>query len=261
MGIALASAIAGATAPQPPSDLVPTLMRDDRVATCAKEAGKTARAYVEGAFDLRKVRLRTGERMTVAVATDSCLMLGQSTQIFIFERIPAGYRRVLGDVTLPDRADVREDGTVVLPTHETMETIFEATYVWNGNTYAFSGPRSHIYDVTLGKRKPYQVPVRFAHGTFGTTLSGSVALNFGEDYTFRARAGQRLTIDLSRYADRRPSVVLSYGEGEHVVADVFNTNRWSGALPHTGSYDLVVLGSDDTDVTRISGYTLRLGIH
>ena len=80
------------------------LMRDKTVAACARDSGKASQAYVLGAFDLHDVTLHGGERMTVAVATDPCLALGQSTPIMIFERVPDGYRRVLDDVTIPGLA-------------------------------------------------------------------------------------------------------------------------------------------------------------
>jgi hypothetical protein len=258
--LALASAVAAAPAAAVPSDLVAAMLRDDRVATCANEAGKTAQAYVRQAFALRELTLRGGERMTVAEATDFCLMLGQSTRIYIFERALDGYRRVLDEVTVPGLAEVSADGTAVLPTHESIETIFEAAYVWNGTAYAFSGSRSHVYDVALGQRRPYELPVRFAPGAFATTLSGSVAFNFGQDYVFEARAGQKVTIELTNHTVRRPSITLSFGRGELTLANLFDTGGWSGKLPQTGTYKLTVYGTDASDATRVSTYAIRLAI-
>jgi len=258
VAIALASAIVVAAAPKVSQDLVTAMMRDQRAAACAKEAGKTAQAYVTRAFELRNVTLHGGKRMTGAIATDGCMLLGQSARIMIFERTAGGYRRVLDSVTIPDVVDVSEDGTAVLPTHETIDTIFEAAYVWNGRTYAFSGQRSHIYDVPLGERRPYEVLVRFAPGAFATTLSGSVALNFGERYVVEARAGQRMTIELTKHTGRRPAIFLSYGERNLAQID---KNGWSGELPQTGTYALTVFGSGEPDATLVSTYAIRLTIH
>jgi hypothetical protein len=176
----------------------------------------------------------------------------------IFEHTAARYRRVLDGVALPDAVDVSEDGTVMLPTHETMETIFEAAYVWNGKAYMFSGPRSHIYDVSLGERRPYEVPVRFAPGTSETTLSGGVARNFGQQYAFEARAGQTVSIELTKHTGRRPAIFLSHGE--RTLAEI-RADRWTGKLPHTGAYNLIVLGFGEPDGTAVSTYTIRLAIH
>jgi hypothetical protein len=76
----------------PAALLTSALVRDSAVAGCAHDSAKTPPAYVASAFDFSNVTLRNGERMTVAVATDLCLALGQSTRIMIFERTSAGYR-------------------------------------------------------------------------------------------------------------------------------------------------------------------------
>ena len=240
-----------------PKNLVAAMMADAQVAACAAEANKPAQAYIPQAFSLRNVTLHSGERMTVAVATDECMFLGQSSRIMIFEHATVGYRRVLDGVTLADFVHVSGDGTVVLPTHETMETIFEAAYVWDGKTYVFSAPRSHIYDVPLSQRRPYEVPVRFAPGAFSTTLSGSVALNFGQQYIIQARAGQTMMIELTKYTGHSPIISLSYGK--RTLAEL-DADRWIGALPLTGAYQLIVLGSGEPDATLVSTYAIRLEI-
>jgi hypothetical protein len=236
--------------------LVAALMRDPQIAACAREAGTAAQAYVARAIRTREVRLRGGRRMTVAVGADGCMARGQATRIMIFEHVNGTYRRVLDSVTMPDTFDVSEDGSAVLLTHETIDTIFEATFVWNGKNYAFSGMQSHVYDVLLGQRRPYQVRVRFSPGAFATTLSGSVALNFGQNYVFDARAGQKVTIELTNRG-RRPEIFLSYRE--HQLAHV-ESDRWSGTLPRTGTYDLIVFGLGERDATTVSPYAIRLTI-
>ena len=258
--VAFASAIAATPAANAPADLAAALMRDPAVASCARESGEKPQAFVAHAFGLRAVTLRTGERMTVAEAVDPCLLLGQSTRIFILQRTGSGYRRGLESVAIPGDAVVSDDGTAVLPTHETMETIFESTYVWNGSTYAFSAPRSHVYDVVLAERRPYQVAVRFAPGATSAALAGSVALNFGQDYVFEGRAGQRATIDLTAFTGSRPTIVLYYGDEDDSIADLLHGRAWSGALPRAGTYRLTVYGSDASTADRVSTYAIRLTV-
>ena len=50
-------------------------MRDKAVAGCARQ---TPQAYVASAFELSNVTLHTGERMTVAIATDPCVALARA---------------------------------------------------------------------------------------------------------------------------------------------------------------------------------------
>ncbi len=213
------------------------------------------------AFDFSSVTLRRGERMTVAVATDPCLALGQSTRIMIFQRTTDGYRRVLNDVAVPGLQSVGTDGTATLATHDSMEVMFEAEYVWNGTAYVFSGARSHRYDVALDERRPAEIPVAFAPGAYSATLSGNVAYNFGDEYVFEARAGQRLTIALTKFDGRRTSLSLYYGDDISAIAEIRTTAGWNGTLPKTGTYRLFVDGTDASDDTQRTTYTIRLAIH
>jgi hypothetical protein len=242
----------------PPPGLVAAIVRDKDVASCAADAGASQAQYVATAFELRNVTLKSGERMTVAVGKDACIAVGQSVRVFIFRRTPGGFVRVLDDVSMAESVDVRSDGTVELPTHETIDTIVESTYVWNGKTYAFSPARSHVYDVPLEERRPYQIAVTFPPGAHETTLSGSTALNFGETYVFKARAGQTADIALTHHTGRAPAVVLSYGG--KTLADLTGA-KWTGTLPHSGTYALDVFGSGDGDPTTRSAYTIRLHIN
>jgi hypothetical protein len=240
--------------------LVTAMMTDSALEQCVRDSGKSAAAYIREGFDLRSLTLRGGEQMTIAVATDPCMARGQSTRIMIYRAVRDRYDRVLDSVTLPESWQAGEDGTATLPTHESMETIFESTYVWNGKSYVFSPWKSHIYDVALGERRPYQIPIRFAPGALQTTLSGNVALNFGEEYVLSARAGQTISIELSKHGEPAPWVALYYDDRLEPVADRI-AGRWSGVLPRTGEYHLLISGTDDRDAARRSSYALvvRLG--
>lgn len=258
--LALAWAVASAAPGLAPPDLVAALMHNKDVAGCAGQASDTPQKYVTRSFLLSEVTLRSGEHMTVAQAQDPCLAHNSVNRVLIFEHTASGYRSVLDDYTLPGQADVSDDGTVTFASHESMMVIFEATYVWNGKTYVFSGPRSHRYDVAIGQRRLAEVPVRFAPGTFATTLSGTVAFNFGDDYDFDARAGQRVTIDASKTAGHHASVSLYYGDDTSSIAELFDTYTWSGVLSKTGTYHLLVDGTNEHDEGHMYPYEIRLTI-
>jgi hypothetical protein len=238
------------------------MLADKQLSGCVAESGKAPRSYIAQAFDLRQMRLQTGEQMTVAVATDACMALGQSARLMIFQRIAGGhYRRVLDTVALPGAASANADGTVTAATHESIDVIFEATYVWNGTSYAFSALRSHRYDVALGERRQSEIPVRFARGSSAESLSGTVAYRFGDDYVFDARAGRGITITLrGPTGQSAPRISLYYDDQISSLAELNGPGIWSGKLPKTGSYLLLVSGSDEQDETRISRYTIWLAI-
>ncbi len=156
---------------------------------------------------------------------------------------------------MPGFARVGRDGTVMLPNHELFQTIFESTFVWNGTSYEFSDARSHVYDVSLDLRRPSTVRVRFARGAFAATLSGTAAVNFGQDYAFDAKAGQRIAIVVEKYSGRRPEVTLSFA-GE-LLGDA-SRGSYRGVLASTGTYRLSVEGGDIDDDTLLSPYVIRL---
>jgi len=239
------------------------MLADKQLSGCVSESGETPQSYIAHAFDLRQMRLRTGEQMTVAVATGGCMALGQSARLMIFQRSSGGhYRRVLDTVTLPGAERANADGTVTAATHESIDVIFEAAYVWNGTSYRFSAVRSHRYDVALGERRQSEIPVRFARSSSAKRLSGTVAYDFGDDYVFEARAGQNITITLRGPTGRgAPSISLYYDDEISSLAELNGSGEWSGKLPKTGSYLLLVSGSDEHDETRTSRYTIWLAIH
>jgi hypothetical protein len=242
-------------------DVAAALLREAPVASCARESGRSSLDYLRHAFEVRIVHLRSGERMVVAVSNDGCLALGQSSRVLIFQRVPGSgrLREVLNGTSLPSAVTVNEDGSVILPTHETMETIFEAAYVWNGTRYADSAQRSTIYDVALGARRPYETPVRFAPGRFSTTLGGTVATNFGDRYVFQARKGQRLTLRLLSLTGSAPWVVVAHGATLLVLQNA-GDRFWTGMLPETGAYSVDLSGRAGADATTLSRYRISLEI-
>jgi len=183
------------------------------------------------------------------------MAVGQSASVFIYEATSQGYRRVLDSVALPGFVTVSKDGTATLPTHQTMQTMFESTYVWNGKAYVFSAQRSHLYDVSLGERRPYEIPLRIAPRS-GVTISGHTALNFGQTYTFNARAGQRLTLDVIKFTGRRPVIALYHGEDR--LRESIDAPNWTGKLAQDGTYSLTVLPYDENDESRVSAYSFRV---
>jgi hypothetical protein len=261
----VAAAFVAATAPvgadAPRGDrLASALLRDPAVAACAHDSGKDAATYARGAFDRRPVALPGGRRAIVAVANDSCLALNQSTRIMIFVPAGAGYRRVLNEVVVPGLESVSSDGTVVLPTHETVAIMFEATYMWNGTTFVFAPLRSHEYDVSVSERRPYEEAVHFAPGAHAIVLRGTVADGFGHTYVFSARAGQRATLAITHQGRPLPSAELYYGHATLPVAALRGAGVWHGTFARGGEYRLIVLGIGEPGESRLAPYTLRLEI-
>jgi hypothetical protein len=256
----IAIAVAAISVPPGGSGFTAALLRDHKVASCAREATGNATAYARAAFQRREMALPGGRRAIVALAVDPCLELGQSTRIMIFVRSGARYRRVLDGVVVPGLERTSSDGTVTLPTHETMETIYEAVYVWNGSTFVAAPFRSTLYNVALGQRWKYEEAIRFQPGATSILLQGKTAFNFGHTYVFSARAGQRANITFLQRSSPAPAVALFYAADTTAVAALEGESTWSGVLPKSGSYELLVLGTDAARAERTSPYELRLKI-
>lgn len=233
------------------------MLKDRGVSACVAESGQTPAAYVAGSFERKDLTLRTGERIVVTIGNSGCMARGQSVRVLVYRRIGETYRRVYDGVSMPDQARAGTDGTLLLPTHETIDTIFEPVYVWNGATYAFSPALSHVYDVPLGTDRPYWLPVRFLPGTSSTVLHGSAADNFGQTYTFTARAGQSVSIDVLLPEKHPPAVFLALGD--RTIADLDN-RTWSGTLPAGGTYTLDVFGPEGARDDVLTPYAIRLEI-
>lgn len=238
--------------------LVAAMMKDPGVRSCVADSGHSASAYVAASFVRKDVTLRSGERIVVVIGNSGCMARGQSVRVLAYRQTADAYREVYDGVSMPEHVAVNSDGTLMLPTHETIDTIFEPVYVWNGTAYAFAASRSHVYDVPLGTDRPYRLPVRFSPGETATVLRGSSADNFGQTYAFSARAGQRISIEILDPQKRPPAVFLWLGDRNIAELD---GRTWSGALPSSGTYTLDVLGPEGAAEDVLRPYAIRLEVY
>jgi hypothetical protein len=118
---------------------------------------------------------------------------------------------------------------------------------------------------------PPAKPVHFAAGASEITLSGGIPRGERDCYTLRARQGQILTVEQSDTPDTNivfqiyqppwrivglPDQMAVGGTTLPGTAEGEDARRFSGALPATGDYLLVV------GTSRGSGeYRLRIAIH
>ncbi|MBV8344495.1 MAG: hypothetical protein JO190_05810 [Candidatus Eremiobacteraeota bacterium] len=246
----------------PDAALVAALLRDGSFRSCIERSGEEiSSAYVAGDFHFRSLTLASGPRLVIAVGKDGCGWQGQAARVLIYERAQGGYRLVLSSVSLPERVAATPDGTLNLAAHETANAIVQATYVWNGARYAFSPEHSSIYCVgpQRDNERPYDLPIHFARGTSSIVLRGTAFENCGQDYSFVARAGQRVTIE--RLTPEPPGlripIFLDFRDDS--IADVSGL-RWSGTLRRSGRYTLNVFGTDQRGDVGLQPFTIRLTI-
>ncbi|MBV8154198.1 MAG: hypothetical protein JO029_12735 [Candidatus Eremiobacteraeota bacterium] len=241
--------------------LVAALMRDKDIRSCVESSGEdTPSAYVARDFTFQSLTLYSGERLVVVVGKSDCGWQGQGARVLIYERTQSGYRLVLSDFSLPEQTEATRDGTLHLAGHESVNTIAETTYKWNGTKYVFLPSSSSIYCVgpDHDNERPYELPIRFANGTSSTVLRGTAYENCGQDYSFVARAGQKVTIErlTPQPRDLRIPILLYFGD-DHVASV---GDSWSGTLAHSGTYVLSVYGTEQRGEMDLQPYAIRLTI-
>jgi hypothetical protein len=98
--------------------------------------------------------------------------------------------------------------------------------------------------------------IRLKPGTTSTVLRGSVVRGDRDCYTFRARAGQRLTLRLTAI-EHNAAFTVSSPSGTPLpgTAEGRDATRWSGRLPATGLYRIRVGGTRGN-----ASYTLRFAV-
>jgi len=102
--------------------------------------------------------------------------------------------------------------------------------------------------------QPAVEPIHFAHGTSSTEVRGAVIRGERALYSFEARGGQRLTLHIDAlennatfqvYVPGARSEMRDYGlevigQALPGTAEGEDATRWTGTLPQSGSYLLVV---------------------
>ncbi len=128
------------------------------------------------------------------------------------------------------------------------------SYTFDGKHYARAS--STIENLETHETKPTEQPIRFAKGASAATVTGSASLAFPDSWTFAAKRGQLLTLDLERTSGAAATLTLvgPSVDGGHVVAD--SQVKWSNRLPADGRYTILVDAKGDGRAK----YALTVGI-
>lgn len=106
--------------------------------------------------------------------------------------------------------------------------------------------------------------IRFNRGETSATVRGEVSA-FIKSYTFRARAGQTISVSLEPVGGDRGMVALEMSAfcGEQYGTPLFfdKVLRWKGALPCNGNYGIDVTPSEAARAEkRVQRYALTITI-
>ena len=126
------------------------------------------------------------------------------------------------------RVDARDNAAVQAQT----------TYKFDGKQYREA--RSIMVHMETGETKPSYRRVQFRRGSSATTVQGKVSVGLPDTYLLGARAGQVMTVKLTSPRQKVRFLIMT-SKTTQVLAD--NTTSWTGTLPETGDYHILV----DTD--------------
>lgn len=112
-------------------------------------------------------------------------------------------------------------------------------YKFDGKQYREADTR--LVQMQTGESKPASRRVQFKRGTSSTTLQGRVSLTLPDTYVVGARADQTMTVTLTA-ASRSVKFMVMTSRTTTMLAD--NTRSWTGTLPETGDYLIVVEGDE-----------------
>jgi hypothetical protein len=105
---------------------------------------------------------------------------------------------------------------------------------------------------------PVPTPIRFAAGAGSTTVEGGVIRGEVALYSLEARAGQTMTVGITspennavfqiwqpgaRVARDRDNLIAVTGQALPRAGETDDAMRWTGTLPASGSYLIVVGGT------------------
>ena len=106
------------------------------------------------------------------------------------------------------------------------------------------------------------IRVRFPKGKTSVVLKGRTTGGPSESggmdpisYTFRARKGQTLTLNLT--SEKKNAVFGVYAPGMDLVEGAQSVDGWTGTLPKTGQYEIIVFPQDEATDTN---FTLKITI-
>ncbi len=164
------------------------LERDDgQVAACAREDPRELR----DALTLKQLSLRPN-LVLVTVFYDACACFAQNCPYWVYRVSESAATKTFESVAVGVRV-VPHDGAVANideVAHESATIKDESLYVYHDGTFEKTG----AWILRGDDRKPVSVRVRFAPGSSSKRLSGSIGLDWADEYTLDAHAGQTLEI-------------------------------------------------------------------
>ena len=175
--------------------------------------------------------------------------------IFLYRQSATGYELIL-DGAAGLGLEVLKTSTngyadLKVEARENAASTSSTYYKFDGQKYREG--RSTITRADTGETKPASRRVQFKRGASSTTIQGTVSVALSDTLIVGARAGQTMSIQLTAPRKSIRFMLMTYKTTDS-LAD--NTRSWTGTLPETGDYLILVEGDGD----KSSPYSLTITI-
>ena len=174
--------------------------------------------------------------------------------IYLYRQTVTGYESILegasgfGFELLKTASNGYQD--VQVTARDNAATQSRTVYKFDGKQYREG--RTDLVQVQTGETKPAYRRVQFKRGMSSTTVQGRVSIELPDTYLVGARAGQVMTVQLTAPGQSVKFMVMT-SKTTDMLAD--NTRNWTGTLPETGDYHIIVEGGD-----KASTYSMTITI-
>ncbi len=107
-------------------------------------------------------------------------------------------------------------------------------------------------DFVLGVTIPARIT--FAPGGISATVSGKIVDHFNTSYLLRALAGQTMTVTVTAPTGDIGLTIYGVSDGQPLVRAESGATNWSGTLPATQDYMIMVVPAVELDHLYVNGY-------
>ena len=242
--LASVAALAQAPAKEAPKDVRSKLFKqvmadypDVRECVTNEEGGTRAAEENMSAYEVDLNRDGASEYEVGISGPCDCGMVNCS--IYLYRQSLTGYESILEGASgfglellktsSNGYADVRVDA------RDNAAVQAQTTYKFDGKQYREA--RSMMVHMGTGETKPAYRRIQFSRGASSTTVQGKVSIALPDTYLLGARAGQVMTVQLTA-PSRKVRFMIMNSKTTDVLAD--NTTNWTGTLPATGDYHILV---------------------
>ena len=183
-----------------------------------------------------------------------CACGAQNCTIYLYRRSGTAFQSILegasglGLDVLTTASNGYRD--LRIDAHDSAATQSRTIYKFDGRQYREA--KATIVHMGTGESKPAFRRVQFPRGSSSARVAGKVSLAMPDTYLVGARAGQEMTIQLTA-PNKSIRIMVMAPKTTAMLAD--NARSWTGTLPETGDYNIVVDGDE-----RGGTYTMTITI-